>query len=405
MADVKNFGLKGIANDVRFGKSGARAISAIDGSSLELEIGGSPSAIFRGGSQSFYANGTEKLQINPAGIAASGGTFSDDLALSNNSATTPRLVFDDTVNDTQTSIDMASEKWRISSVYQGGAASTPLMLDLATGELSVPGGLHSSGGMYFDGAGGSTWLTDNGLDIVSPSGIVFDTGINDVTFLYDSGSGAPWIISEADLNLEAEAGTIKLISTAGAQVIVGSTQVLEVTSAGVSILGRTSIDTTTGVEAMAVKNVDATDGTWRTTASFKNASDVQVGTIDVTSTATRYQTSSDYRLKENIVPIAKEKALSAIDALNPVNFTWKGVPGGNEFWGFIAHEVQEVYPDAVSGSKDAVRHAYGKTQDEYQSMDQSMLTAINTAGIKALLEIIRQQQIDIDELKGRKDNG
>ena len=76
-----------------------------------------------------------------------------------------------------------------------------------------------------------------------------------------------------------------------------------------------------------------------------------VGTISVTGSATAYNTSSDYRLKEDWTPIAD--ASERVQALNPVNFAWK--VDASRVDGFLAHELAEVIPEAVSGAKDAMQ--------------------------------------------------
>jgi hypothetical protein len=70
-------------------------------------------------------------------------------------------------------------------------------------------------------------------------------------------------------------------------------------------------------------------------------------------------------------------------ALKPVNFAWKA--DGSRVDGFLAHEAQEVVPEAVTGSKDAVNND-GKP--EYQGIDQSKLVPVLTAALQeALTEI------------------
>ena len=69
------------------------------------------------------------------------------------------------------------------------------------------------------------------------------------------------------------------------------------------------------------------------------------------TTAVAYNTSSDYRLKENVEPI--QNALDKVTQLKPVTYTWKDTDG-EVGEGFIAHELQEIFPEAVSGEKDAV---------------------------------------------------
>jgi len=76
----------------------------------------------------------------------------------------------------------------------------------------------------------------------------------------------------------------------------------------------------------------------------------QVGVIQTNGSATSYNTSSDYRLKENIAPMTG--ALAKVAQLKPVTYTWK--VDGKDSQGFIAHELQEVVPDCVTGEKDGI---------------------------------------------------
>lgn len=102
-----------------------------------------------------------------------------------------------------------------------------------------------------------------------------------------------------------------------------------------------------------------------------------VGSIQTSAVATIYGTSSDYRLKENIQPMTG--ALAKVAALKPVTYTWKVDGSAGE--GFIAHELAEVCPAAVTGEKDAV-DANGNPQ--YQGIDVSFLVGTLTAAIQEL---------------------
>jgi len=112
-----------------------------------------------------------------------------------------------------------------------------------------------------------------------------------------------------------------------------------------------------------------------------------VGSIQTTASATSYNTSSDYRLKENIVPMTG--ALDKVSQLKPVTYKWK-IDGSNG-QGFIAHELAEVIPDCVSGEKDAVDD---EGNPSYQGVDTSFLVATLTAAIQ-------EQQTIINDLKAR----
>ena len=132
-----------------------------------------------------------------------------------------------------------------------------------------------------------------------------------------------------------------------------------------------------------------------------------VGSITTAGSATTYATSSDYRLKENIKPM--QNALATVAALKPVMFNWK--VDGSDGQGFIAHELQAVLPDCVTGQKDAtemrsyeISAAVPATFDEdgkeltaaikavmgerevpkYQGVDTSFLVATLTAAIQEL---------------------
>jgi hypothetical protein len=99
------------------------------------------------------------------------------------------------------------------------------------------------------------------------------------------------------------------------------------------------------------------------------------GSITSTGSTTNYGSLSDYRLKENIQPLIG--ALSKVMQLNPVSYTWKA--SGESDDGFIAHELQEVCPSAVTGEKDAVDE---NGNPKYQGIDTSFLVATLTAAIK-----------------------
>jgi len=114
-----------------------------------------------------------------------------------------------------------------------------------------------------------------------------------------------------------------------------------------------------------------------------------VGSIDVTTTSTSYNTSSDYRLKNTIAPMTG--ALAKVALLKPCTYKWNA--DGSDGEGFIAHELAEVVPQCVTGEKDAV-DAEGKPQ--YQGIDTSFLVATLTAAIQ-------EQQAIINSLKARLD--
>ena len=108
-----------------------------------------------------------------------------------------------------------------------------------------------------------------------------------------------------------------------------------------------------------------------------NGTTTQVGSITVNTTNAAFNTSSDYRLKENIAPMTG--ALAKVSQLKPCTYTWK--MDGSSGEGFIAHELAEVIPQAVSGEKDALDKDGNISP---QGIDTSYLVATLTAAIQEL---------------------
>ena len=112
-------------------------------------------------------------------------------------------------------------------------------------------------------------------------------------------------------------------------------------------------------------------------AVFFRKDGAERGNINVTTSGTAYNTSSDYRLKNTIAPMTG--ALAKVALLKPCTYKWKS--NGLDGQGFIAHELAEVVPQCVTGEKDAV-DAEGNPQ--YQGIDTSFLVATLTAAIQEL---------------------
>jgi hypothetical protein len=84
--------------------------------------------------------------------------------------------------------------------------------------------------------------------------------------------------------------------------------------------------------------------------NFANSANTSVGSISTTDTSTAYNTSSDTRLKEAIQPLTD--ALATVAALRPVRYRWQADASPGE--GFLAHELMQHVPLAVSGLPDEV---------------------------------------------------
>jgi hypothetical protein len=145
-----------------------------------------------------------------------------------------------------------------------------------------------------------------------------------------------------------------------------------------------------GVTNGIVVNVDGTASSQAVV--FQNGNGF-IGNIIMSGSSTAYNTSSDYRLKENVAPMTG--ALTKVAQLKPVTYTWK--TDGSAGQGFIAHELQAVVPDAVTGEKDALNKD-GKPQ--YQGVDTSFLVGVLTAAIQEQQALIQNLTTRLTALEG-----
>ena len=149
-------------------------------------------------------------------------------------------------------------------------------------------------------------------------------------------------------------------------------------------------DGSDNVRVLGLRNDRATGGTAASMIEFFKSDGTKVGSIEGDGSSTSYNTSSDYRLKENVTPISD--GITRLKTLKPSRFNFK-VNKDTTVDGFLAHEVTAV-PEAVTGTKDQVATA-DDVNDEikegdpiYQSIDQSKLVPLLTAALQeAITEI------------------
>jgi hypothetical protein len=287
--------------------------------------------------------------------------------------------------------------WNIApSGTAGNAISfTQAMTLLPTGQLLI--GLTSATGynnkLLITGATASTyvstnWQGSNATALRLQSGGTPVTG--DTTGISMSVGG----------NAEAYIGTVQNASSY-ADIVFQSyngsyAERMRIESSGSLLVGTTSAsfggrvivsnDGTTTQASLSCINTNGS-GTMRQIDFFTGTNTSRIGSIESTTTSTSFNTSSDYRLKENIVPMTG--ALTKVLQLKPVTYKWK--INGSDGQGFIAHELQEVVPDCVTGEKDAVD---AKGNPDYQGVDTSFLVA-------TLVSAIQEQQALIESLTTR----
>ena len=175
------------------------------------------------------------------------------------------------------------------------------------------------------------------------AGIGFQRGVANgggALVFYNKSDGATGNFTTANERMRVDASGNVLVGTINATV--GSSN----TDTGTAISGSGTIFISKASAVMSC-NRNSSNGAL---VLFRRQGD-SVGSISVTTSATSYNTSSDYRLKTDAQPMTGASA--RVQALNPVNFEW--IVDGSRVDGFLAHEAQEVVPEAVSGTKDAMR--------------------------------------------------
>jgi hypothetical protein len=146
-----------------------------------------------------------------------------------------------------------------------------------------------------------------------------------------------------------------------------------------------------------------------------------VGSITVTASSTAYNTSSDYRLKENVTDVTD--GITRVKQLAPKRFNFIADPD-TTVDGFIAHEAQTVVPEAVTGTQDAMRdEEYEVTPavldddgnvvteavmgtrsvPDYQGIDQSKLVPLLTAALQEAIAKIETLETEMTSVKARLD--
>jgi hypothetical protein len=117
---------------------------------------------------------------------------------------------------------------------------------------------------------------------------------------------------------------------------------------------------------------------------------VQRGSIDVTTVGTTYSTTSDRRLKKDIETITD--GTDKLMAMNPVTHGWKADPEADAVHGFIAQEMRDIVPEAVSGDPEG---------EDMMSMDYGRITPVLVAALQDAHKKIAGLETRLNELEGK----
>ena len=266
--------------------------------------------------------------------------------------------------------------------YQAGYATTTPVNNVFIGNAA--GGANVTGGYNtFVGNGAGSASNYNGVGVNTfvgyNAGSAITTGIYNTLIGGFSGNGGGLDIRTGSnyIVLSDGAGNPRGIFDGSGNFLVGTTST-SVTSGGIFNRGTSSF----GSSIIIGHQTGVATGNSYCEFQYNGGnigSIIQSGT-----TAVLYNTTSDYRLKNDVKPITN--ALATVEALNPVSFTWiDGRPDD----GFLAHEIQAVIPNCVTGEKDAVNE---DGTPKYQQMD-------NSGVIPFLVKAIQELKAEVDSLK------
>lgn len=268
-----------------------------------------------------------------------------------------------------------------SASTQGGGYLTLSTTDIATSTLDERVRITSAGNV---GIGTSSPTTKLTVLTGTNAGISVNDGtVNTILYNTSNANGTLGTTTNHPMAFYANDAERMRIDSSG-NLLVGKTSVTTVGNGVFFRVGNYS-SITVGSFPCLVLNRETSTGHIQ---DFRY-NNTEVGSISVTASATAYNTSSDYRLKEDWVAVAD--ASTRINALKPINFAWKA--DGSRVDGFLAHELAEVVPEAVTGTKDAV-DANG--EPEYQGIDQSKLVPLLTAALQEALAKIESLEARLD---------
>ena len=159
----------------------------------------------------------------------------------------------------------------------------------------------------------------------------------------------------------------------------------QIANTGVAVLEKTDTVNIARMEIRINRNSSTSIQAFHTT-------DGQAGNITITGTSTAYNTSSDYRLKENVVSISD--GITRLKTLKPYRFNFK-TDSTRTVDGFYAHEITAV-PEAITGTKDATNED-GSINP--QSIDQSKLVPLLTAALQEAIAKIEVLETKVAALE------
>jgi hypothetical protein len=228
-----------------------------------------------------------------------------------------------------------------------------------------------------------------GIGTTSPAQKLTVHGSDNNNLIMSSNSGG----NSNTMRIQANNAASYIVSSAAVPLIfdVQNAEAARFDSSGKLLIGTTtssSTSTETGLilgDGFMTCRSSAQAGIFKRTSSngiifiFRSTTDTRVGTIETSASSTSYNTSSDYRLKENVS--YDWDATTRLKQLKPARFNWIEDETNTAVDGFLAHEVSDIVPESISGEKDAVDE---DGNPDYQGIDQSKLVPLLVKTIQEL---------------------
>ena len=401
----------------------------ITSSSDRLIIAADNNDVSAGSKIEFYVDGTKYSEVTPTGIDVTGTVTADGLTVDGpasfdtNDAANPVVIsrFGSTneslsisINDSMTSF--VSEQDEADTTRYGGfefigrhagTNRTRLKIDHTTGDISFYNTAGNSQALFWDASAESL-----GIGVTLPTGILSISGADTTTkpqirFM----TGAATNLADAAISTTDDSGGTSLLigsnqyysggsisrfttSRSGSAINFGYTgtmkfytgsgtaapsEAMRIDDDGNLLVGGTSVgdSDSCAIESYGAITIARASGVGRIHMTFTNGG-ATVGTISTTGSATAYNTSSDQRLKDNIVDAPS--ASDDIDAIQVRSFDWKA-DGSHQKYGMVAQELLEVAPEAVSAPEDP---------EEMMGVDYSKLVPMMLKEIQSLRARVAQ---------------
>ena len=231
----------------------------------------------------------------------------------------------------------------------------------------------------------------------------FDNNTGDFYIRNDGNS------SSEKIRIQAKGGEQSIICypNGAVELYHDNTKRLETKGNGIELFGYTSIEATSDTVLQVIHSSSGDtigcimrhgrgglSGFSGKMISFRGNDNTEEGSIVIGTTNTAFNTSSDYRLKENEVTISD--GITRLKTLKPYTFNFKKDPDV-KVDGFFAHEVSSVVPVAVTGTKDQVDE---DNNPVYQGIDQSKLVPLLTAALQEAITKIETLETKVSALEG-----